>query len=174
MTMSRAAGLLSLLLAVPALPAFAEDASLPPDLEKTVREFEAAFGAQDASRVGALFDAEGTFINPMGQRAVGREQITAQFRTDFERVLKGVHNELAVERVRLLGDLALLDVRQTLSGGHPPPGAPRPWVAHAVVLARRADGAWRLLDVRPYFFLHDAGPGGKAAPGPRRKAPTPP
>ncbi|ACL66982.1 conserved hypothetical protein [Anaeromyxobacter dehalogenans 2CP-1] len=172
MRVSRAAGLLSLLLAVPALPAFAEDASLPPDLEKTVREFEAAFGAQDASRVGALFDEEGTFINPMGQHAVGREQITAQFRSDFERVLKGVHNELAVERVRLLGDLALLDVRQTLSGGHPPPGAPRPWVAHAVVLARRTDGAWRLLDVRPYFFLHGAGPGGKA-PGAQRKAPPP-
>lgn len=165
MRLRSTAGLLSLFLLFPT--ARAQGTAAPPDLEKRVREFEEAFGAKDADRIGAMFVPDGRFINPRGQRAEGRERVTAQFRSDFETVLKGVRNKLQIEHVRMITpELAFLDVRQEIIGGTPPPGAPRPWTAHAVVLlSKQGGGEWMIMEARPYFFI------GAGKPGPGRRAP---
>lgn len=149
--------MVSVLLAFAAVSPVAakEGATAPPDLEERFRAFEQAFGAQDADKAGAMFAPDGTIINPTGERAEGRDQVTALFRRDFERVLKGVKNKLTILSVRMVTpELAFVDIQQELTGGKPMPGRPTPWVAHAaVLLTKQGGGEWMVLDARPYFFL---------------------
>lgn len=161
--------LLSLSLLIPASADAAGAA--PPELEKRFREFEEAFGAKDADKIGAMFVPDGTFINPAGERAEGREQVVALFRKGFETVLKGTRNKLQIQHVRMATpELAFVDIEQELIGGSPPPGAPRPWVAHGVVLlSKQGGGEWMVLEARPYFFVKR----GKPAPGKRGPARAP-
>lgn len=158
MRLRSAAGLIASMLV---LPAVAQERAAPAELEKRIREFEAAFSAQDAEKVGALFAAEGSLINPMGERADGREAVTALFRKNFEGVLKGTKTRIEIQSARLVTpEVALVDVEQQLLGGAPPPGAPRPWIAHVVVLlAREGGGDWMMVDARPYFFVQRRAPG---------------
>ena len=164
--------MVSVLLALAAASPIAakEGAAAPPDLEARFRAFEQAFGAQDADKAGAMFAPDGTIINPAGERAEGRDQVTALFRKDFEGVLKGVKNKLSILSVRMVTpELAFVDIQQELTGGKPMPGRPTPWVAHAaVLLTKQGGGDWMVLDARPYFFLPRAPHGMKAG-----KAPAP-
>jgi uncharacterized protein (TIGR02246 family) len=153
MKLRSAAGLLTVVLAFPAV---AQEAKAPPDLEARFREFEKAFGAKDADKIGAMFVPDAAFINPRGERTEGREQVTALFRKDFDTVLKGVtKTKLTIQHVRLVTpELAFVDFQQELSGGSPPPGAPNPWIAHGVVLlTKQGGGDWMAMELRPYFFL---------------------
>jgi len=152
--------------------AAAQQTAVPPDLEKRVSDLEAAFNSHDADAVAALFAPDGTFINPPGKRAFGKEQVTERLREDFATVLKGAKFRARVERARVVGDLALLDIEQEVSGPNLPPTVPRPSVAHAVVLMQKdASGQWMVLDARPYFFLPAAKPARAGAPV--RAAPPP-
>ncbi len=164
MSLRLLSSLVAIALASPA--AAAGSAGAPPDLEERFRAFEQAFGAQDADKVGAMFAPDGTIINPGGERAEGRDQVTALFRRDFERVLKGVKNKLTILSVRMVTpELAFVDIQQELTGGKPMPGRPHPWIAHAaVLLSKQGGGDWMVLDARPYFFVpRPAGmKGGKA------------
>ena len=160
--------MVSVLLALAASSPIAakEGATAPPDLEERFRAFEQAFGAQDADKLGAMFAPDGTIITPAGERAEGRDQVTAQFRKDFEAVLKGVKNKLTILNVRMVTpELAFADIQQELTGGKPMPGRPHPWIAHAaVLLSKQGGGEWMVLDARPYFFLpRTHGMGMKAA-----------
>lgn len=156
-----------------AAPALAQQQPVPPELAKRVTDIEAAFNSHDANKVAALFAPDGTFITPPGKRAFGREAVAERLREDFSTVLKGAKFRTRVERARVLGDLALLDLEQEVEGPNLPPATPRPAVAHVVALLQKdASGQWMVLDSRPYFFL----PAGKPARGgaPIRAAPPRP
>jgi uncharacterized protein (TIGR02246 family) len=156
----RHAGIAALLCLSIGAPAAAQEAAdVPPELKRRVEEMAEAFSAQDADKVAALFAPDGTIVNPMGQAATGREQVAQRLRTDFQGPLKGTKHAATVERVRMITpEIAFLDVRQELRGGNPPPGAPRPWVAHIAAVARKdAAGTWSFLDVRPHFWLERRG-----------------
>jgi uncharacterized protein (TIGR02246 family) len=158
------------------MSAAAQQAAVPPELEKRVADIEAAFNSHDASTVAALFAPDGTFINPPGKRAFGREQVMERLREDFATVLKGAKFRTRIERARVLGELALLDLEQEVSGPSLPPAVPRPAVAHVVALLQKdASGQWMVLDARPYFFLPAGKPGRPGAPvhaaPPRRTQP---
>lgn len=156
-------------------PVAAQQSAVPPELEKRVSEIEAAFNSHDASTVAALFAPDGTFINPLGKRAEGREQLMERFREDFAAPLKGAKFRTRVERARVLGDVALLDLEQQVTGTSLPPAVPRPAVAHVVALLQKdSAGQWMVLDARPYFFLPSGKPGRPGAPvraAPRRAQP---
>jgi uncharacterized protein (TIGR02246 family) len=156
-----------------ASPALAQQRSVaPPDLEKRIREFEAAFAAKDAKAIGMLFAPDGVFVSPGGVRGEGRDAITAEIRQAFDTILRGVGNRITIEHARLVTpDVAYVDMKQELTGGKPPPGAPRPWMAEIVLLARKAEGQWWFLDVRPYFFVRPRG-SPPAAAGSRRAPPA--
>lgn len=163
MKLRSAAGVLAVVLALPAL---AQDrAAVPADLEKRLREFEAAFSAHDAEKLGSLFSPDGSLINPMGERADGRDQVAAQFRKSFDGVLKGTKTRLDIKSARLVTpDVALVDVEQQLTGGSPPPNSPSPRTAHVVaLLGKGGGGEWMFLDARPYFFLPRGHAAGKKA-----------
>lgn len=163
MTLRPMSAVLALAVAFPALAK--ESAAAPADLQERFRAFEQAFGAQDADKIGAMFAPDGTIINPAGERAEGREQVTALFRRDFERVLAGVKNTLTILNVRMVTpELAFVDIQQELTGGKAMPGRPHPWIAHAaVLLSKQGGGDWMVLDARPYFFLaRGAGKGARA------------
>jgi uncharacterized protein (TIGR02246 family) len=160
------------LAAAPAL-ALSQPPPVPPELAKRVSEIEAAFNSHDAGKVAALFTTDGTFINPPGKRAFGREQVMERLREDFATVLKDAKFRTRLERARVVGDLALLDLEQEVAGPNLPPAAPRPAVAHVVALLQKnASGAWMVLDARPYFFLPGGTPARRGAPA--RAAPPPP
>ncbi len=174
MTLHWMSAVLALAVAFPA--AAKEAAAAPPDLEDRFRAFEQAFGAHDADKVGAMFATDGTIINPAGERAEGREQVTALFRRDFESVLAGVKSKLTILNVRMVTpELAFVDIQQELTGGKAMPDRPRHRIAHGVVLlTKQGGGDWMVLDARPYFFRprHAAMRGGPAkAAAPAGKTP---
>jgi uncharacterized protein (TIGR02246 family) len=140
-----------------------QGATAPAELSERLRELEAAFNAHDPKQVAALVAEDATFVNPLGERAEGREQIAALLRSNLETVLKGTQHRFSIEHARMVTpDLAFLDLRQEISGGQPPPGAPRPWVAHGVMLARKDGAKWSILEFRPYFFIPKPGAAGRS------------
>ncbi|WP_242347044.1 YybH family protein [Anaeromyxobacter terrae] len=171
-----AAAVLAMAFAGPAAAAEGERAAAaPPDLEKRVGEIEAAFNAHDANAMAAFFAPDGTFINPLGKRAVGRDAVLERFREDFAAPLKDSKHRIRIERVRTLGDAALLDLDHEVTGPNLPPAAPRPAHPHNVLLMKKDDsGQWMVVDARVYFFLPTGKPGAPGRAPARGVAPKPP
>ncbi|HVT65727.1 MAG TPA: SgcJ/EcaC family oxidoreductase [Mycobacteriales bacterium] len=108
-----------------------------------------AWTTNDGAELGALFTDDGTLINPFGQRADGRDEVTAMYGEYFGGLLRGTAATFDIETVRSITDTdALVDGRQPITA---PDGAVVLDV-HVTALVRRVDGDWRFVDVRPYAF----------------------
>lgn len=155
------------ILSAVAVPAAPKDGKAPADLQKRVTELEAAFNARDAKKFGALFTPDGSFINPLGERATGRGEVVSRIAEDFEGPLQEAKSQIRIETVRMLSPtLALLDLEQELTGVKLPAPAPEPARAHSVAIMQKTAGKWMVVALRPYFFLPPHhGSGGDAQRG---------
>ena len=56
-----------------------------PVLDQVFAQYEKAFNAGDAKAIGALWKSDGEFVDPLGNRIVGREDIEKLFADYFSR-----------------------------------------------------------------------------------------
>jgi uncharacterized protein (TIGR02246 family) len=109
----------------------------------------AAWSANDGTAFAAFFAEDGSLINPFGERADGREALTAMYSEYFGGMLKGTTTSVSLTHVRPVGpDHAFADAEQTI---YAPDGAVL-MALHVVNLLRRDGDDWRLVDSRPYAF----------------------
>jgi len=132
-----------------------QDQALIQSIHSNLAEFAAAFSKADIRAVGSFFAEDATLINPIGERAQGREVIQRVAQKDLETFLKGSRSEFKLENARFLSDgLVLIDANQSVTGVKTQDGKEMPpFTFHVVILARKAGDRWMWLDARPYSLM---------------------
>ena len=109
----------------------------------------AAWSANDGSVFSAFFAEDGSLINPFGERADGREALTAMYSEYFGGMLKGTTTSISVTHLRPVeADHAFADAEQTIYAAN----GDVLLALHVVNLLRKDGDTWRLVDSRPYAF----------------------
>ena len=107
-----------------------------------------AWGTNDGAQLADQFVADGSLINPFGERADGRSAVAAMYADYFTGMLAGTLTTLQVESIRSMNDrYVLADVAQQIVA----PDGSVVLSAHLTALLQR-DGDWRFVDSRPYTF----------------------
>ena len=113
------------------------------------KKVAAAWSANDGTAFAAFFAADGSLINPFGERADGREALTAMYSEYFGGLLKGTTTSISLTNVRAIEpDHAFADVEQTIYAAN----GDVLMALHVVNLLRRDGDGWWLVDSRPYGF----------------------
>jgi uncharacterized protein (TIGR02246 family) len=108
-----------------------------------------AWETNDAAEVGGLFADDGTLINPFGQRADGRDAVTAMYGEYFAGMLGGTSTTVEVQSVRTIDAThSLVDAEQAILG----PDGSTVLDVHLTALLRQEGGEWRLVDTRPFSY----------------------
>lgn len=111
--------------------------------------FAESWARGDGRVLSDQFTDDGSLINPFGQRADGREAISAMYAGYFAGMLAGTSTTIRLETVRAVGDdSALIDAEQTIRAADGSPVL----VVHLTALLTRAGEEWRFVDSRPYTF----------------------
>lgn len=109
----------------------------------------AAWRANDGVAFAAFFTEDGSLINPFGERADGREALTAMYSEYFGGMLKGTTTSISVTQLRPVEPgHAFADAEQTIYAAN----GDVLMALHVVNLLRRDGDDWRLVDSRPYAF----------------------
>ncbi len=109
----------------------------------------AAWSANDGAAFAAFFTQDGSLINPFGERADGRQALTAMYSEYFGGMLKGTTTSISLTHVRPVEpDHAFADAEQTVYAAN----GDVLMALHVVNLLRRDGDDWRLVDSRPYAF----------------------
>ena len=109
----------------------------------------AAWSANDGTVFAAFFTEDGSLINPFGERADGREALTAMYSDYFGGMLKGTTTSISLTHLRPIEpDHALADAVQTIYAA----SGDVLLALHVVNLLQKDGDDWRLVDSRPYAF----------------------
>jgi uncharacterized protein (TIGR02246 family) len=122
-------------------------------LEDSVAAFHekvaAAWSTNDGTAFAVFFAEDGSLINPFGERADGRQALTAMYSEYFGGMLKGTTTSVSLTHVRPVGpDHAFADAEQTIYAA----SGDVLMALHVVNLLRKDGDDWRLVDSRPYAF----------------------
>jgi uncharacterized protein (TIGR02246 family) len=110
----------------------------------------AAWSANDGAAFAAFFAEDGSLINPFGERADGREALTAMYSEYFGGMLKGTTTSISLTHLRPIEPgHALADAEQRIYA----PNRDIVLALHVVNLLQKDGDDWRLVDSRPYAFL---------------------
>ena len=110
----------------------------------------AAWSANDGAAFAAFFAEDGSLINPFGERADGREALTAMYSEYFGGMLKATTTSISLTHLRRIEPgHALAGAEQTIYA----PNRDIVLALHVVNLLQKDGDDWRLVDSRPYAFL---------------------
>lgn len=136
-----------------------------PALEALVQKFSEAFNRFDSKAVAAFHSKDSTLINPMGDVAHGRDGIARMFDEFVAKRWKGSTSRFTITGSRKVGpNTTWLDLDQEVENVTMPDGTTGTMKVHVVWLAQNVNGAWNILEVRPYMFM-PKDHGQRAAPG---------
>lgn len=97
----------------------------------------------DAAAYARLFTEDGDVINVVGWWWKGRAEIESKLTTAFAFVFRESTMSITDTRVRFLSDdIAVANVRWTMTGAKMPPGMPEPRVGIQLQVLRRVAGKW--------------------------------
>ncbi len=117
-------------------------------------QFQAAWNKDDAKAMAAMWEDEGSLINPVGAAAKERAEVEKIFIDEHARGLKGTTYTTSDVKVQwVTPDVAVADVTGNIAGVHGPDGAAAPDYPHHVVwVFVKKDGKWMAAAARPYQF----------------------
>jgi uncharacterized protein (TIGR02246 family) len=120
-------------------------------IERFLERFADVWKTNDGNTVGELFVADGSLVNPFGQRADGRNDIATMYSEYFTGMLQGTTTTATLSHVRPAGpDHAFIDAEQTILG----PDGSLLLAVHLAALLCREDHSWQFVDSRPYAYAH--------------------
>jgi|SRR5579872_1326055 len=109
----------------------------------------AAWSANDGAAFAAFFTEDGSLINPLGERADGRDSLGAMYSEYFGGMLKGTTTTINATHLREIDpDHVFSDADQTIYSA----SGEVVLALHVANLLRRDGDGWRLVDSRPYAF----------------------
>lgn len=147
--------LLAWLAVAPPSAAAAAEQQERQEIEARIGEFTDAWNRHDAEQLSALWAEDGDLINPFGRRAMGRDEVRQLMADEHAGVMKQSNYEMKVDSMRMVGDVALVDLDATLTGIRDPESDAElpPLKLHAFVVMTKQDGKWMILSARPYRYL---------------------
>ena len=108
-----------------------------------------AWDTNDGTELASRFTADGSLINPFGERADGCGAVAAMYADYFSGMLAGTTSTFRLETVRTIDrDHVLADGEQLIKAAD---GAVV-LAVHLTSLLRREEGEWRTVDARPYAY----------------------
>ncbi len=125
------------------------------EIQARIDEFTAAWNRHDTEQMSALWTEDGDLINPFGRKAEGRDEVRRLFADEHAGVMKQSKHEMKVASVRMVGEVALVDMDSTVTGmRNPESGADLPPLKlHIFAVMTKQDGKWMILSARPYSYL---------------------
>ena len=105
-----------------------EDGTERDAARKLMAELGKTWARHDPVALAELWLPDGDYVNAVGQRAQGREELVQLFRTEHQTYMKGTSLIIAVTRSRLLAPgLVLVDATADLTGVHRPFDGSKRW-----------------------------------------------
>lgn len=128
-------------------------------IQSRIDEFTAAWNRHDAEQMSAIWAEDGDLINPSGRHAQSRAEVKKLLADEHASVMKQSKHEMKVASVRMVGDVALVDMDSTVTGMRNPEGGADlpPLKLHIFAVMKQQDGKWMILSARPYSYLPPAG-----------------
>lgn len=124
-------------------------------LESFVVDFLAAWNRHDVEGLASCWSASGDLLNTRGKLARNRDEVRQMLREEHSGPMRASRAKMKLRRLRFLGATVVqADAEMTIDNVLPPTGVALPPLAlHVTFLARKEEGAWRYVSVRPYAFL---------------------
>lgn len=124
-------------------------------IQKDAADFERAWNRHDPKAMAMVWAEDATLINPAGERAVGREQITDLFAREQKEMFGKSRMTLRVDDLFMVrSDVAFADLTATVDGATDREGKPLPRQQfHVGLVSIRAGDDWQPIHIRPYVFL---------------------
>jgi uncharacterized protein (TIGR02246 family) len=120
-------------------------------LKRFLEHFADMWKTNDGNSVAELFVADGSLVNPFGQRADGRNDIAAMYSDYFTGMLQGTTTTATLSAVRYVApDYAFIDAEQIIFG----PDESLLLAVHLAALLRCQGDSWQFADSRPYAYAH--------------------
>jgi uncharacterized protein (TIGR02246 family) len=140
----------SLLAALSAGLSAQEDATEKDAARELMAEVGRTWARHDPVALADLWLPDGDYVNAVGQRAQGREELVKLFRTEHLTYMKGTSLIISVTRSRVLAPgLMLVDATADLTGVQSPDGRRMTPFAHLLVtVAKQEGGRWRVVSAR--------------------------
>jgi len=112
-----------------------------------LESFARAWAGNDGQALGRFFTADGSLLNPFGQRADGRPAIAQMYSEYFTGMLAGTTTTVTeVTSRRLTEGVLFVDAEQVINGA----GGETLLAVHLCAVLTREDDEWRLADARPF------------------------
>jgi len=124
---------------------------LADELQPLLDNIAACMDRGDAAEAAKLFDEDANLISPTGMRGSGQAGVLKVLAADMASILKGAHSHFTIEAVRQIGDAAFIDAFHEVTGSKASAG--RAMEIHAVLVAQKKGGSWKLIEARPYMFM---------------------
>jgi len=139
-----ALGVFLVLTAAPAVARGQGSAADETALRDLGKQYEAAWNASDATKIGSFFVDDGTWLGEWGTVTQGRAAIEKDFAQVKASDLKGAKLTSTTDTVRFIRpDLALTRGSYSISCD----GAPEPFKGHYLAVATKQGGSWKLVAV---------------------------
>jgi uncharacterized protein (TIGR02246 family) len=130
----------------------AEPAREIPEIEKpfwqNAQAFVDAYVKKDAAAIGNLFTEDAEFYDEFGELTVGREAIVRMYQDVFDTAPDVVVDEIAIERVRFIGDSVALEEGEV--GVSQFEGGPREINRYIAIYLKGKDGTWRINTLKDF------------------------
>lgn len=124
---------------------------LADELQPLLDTIAACMDRGDAAEAVKCFAEDANLISPTGMRGSGQAGVHKVLAADMASILKGAHSHFTIEAVRQIGDAAFIDAFHEVTGSQA--GAGRAMEIHAVLVAQKKGGGWKLIEARPYMFM---------------------
>lgn len=164
---------MAMLTAVPALAAGGAgpsggDAALNSTLQAEFSAIADGFNKGDPAAVVSHFGDDVHMYAPDGAEATGRAEVSKKVTEHMNTMFKGSSDHrITVDAVRSISpSAAFVDTTHTASNVRGPEGKTGDLRLHGVFLLRRTDGAWKVVELRPYRFAPPARLGAVSAAAP--------
>lgn len=124
-------------------------------IQARIDEFTSAWNRHDAEEMAAVFAEDGDLINPSGRQAKGREEVRRLLADEHAALMKQSRHEMKVTGVRMVSEVALVDLDSTVTGMlNPETGGQLPTMKlHVFAVMSQQDGKWMILAARPYSYM---------------------
>jgi uncharacterized protein (TIGR02246 family) len=135
----------------PGVPDLAEQ-----EIRRMPQDLSSAWGRADARAMAKLFAEDGDLVIPSGDLLSGRPAIQNFYQSVFARGYAGSHASSEIKRMRVRGEMAVVDGAWNITRAKDTAGAPRPTEQGLfTAVLKKEGGQWYILALREMVPRND-------------------
>lgn len=120
---------------------------------KLVDDFVQKWNQHNPKEMASLWTEDGDLVSPWGQWAKNKAEVEQNFILEQNGNLKNTTMKQTIHQIRLIApNIALIDVEANITGINAK-DMPKSFPHHAVYLAVKQNGVWRIAAARAYHLM---------------------